>query len=124
MHELKNSFDVLMARMDDLLVLLEAGNSTSAEFLVPRLREQAAKTGAILDETIQDFSLVGNVTDEFMPMDPEFPDEDEDEDEDGENIETEEVTIGEADSEEEEDGEEDGEEETDDDDEGDSDDNS
>ena len=114
MHELKREFEILMARMDDLLALLEAGSGISAEILVPRLREQAAKTGAVLDEAIQDFSLLEDVADEFMPVDPEFPDEEEDE-----SSETEEVAIGEADSDEDED-----EEEETDDDEGDSNDNS
>ena len=134
MHELKREFEILMARMDDLLALLEAGSGTSAEILVPRLREQAAKTGALLDETIQVFRLIEDL-DGFMPRDSEFSDdggedpeeatigeivsekekekdEDEDEDEDGE--------------EENEDGEEENEddEEENDDDEGDSDDHS
>lgn len=104
MHELKNNFDVLMARMDDVLLLLESGSSTSAELLVPRLREQAAKTAAILDEAIQDFSLMG-VVDEFLPEDPEFPDDDEDEDEE-KNSGMEEVAIGEESYEEEEEDEE------------------
>jgi len=63
MHELKQEFEVLLARLDCVLLLIESGSPAAAEPLIPALKLQAEKTSKVLDETIEDYRLYDLVSD-------------------------------------------------------------
>ena len=64
MHKLAQEFEVLFARLDCLITLVESGAPTASEHLVPALKEQAEKTKKVLEETITDFRVFDDVGDE------------------------------------------------------------
>lgn len=63
MHELKQEFEVLLARLDCMLTLIEKGSPASAEHLVNGVQQQVEKTKHILDKTIEDFRVFDAVGD-------------------------------------------------------------
>ena len=69
MHELEQEFEILFARLDCLITLVESGAPSASEHLVPALKEQADKTKrilakTILEKTITDFRTFDAIGDE------------------------------------------------------------